>query len=126
MRIRSQLSSRGGMKSMSVAAPSAVSKSVSRTSEPSVYRRLRFVTSPTGAIRQRPFSGPPRSAAKHAAESKRGTQSHSIEPVAVDQRRGFQVADQCEVVDAFGQMSVLGFGRFHVRLSGGLLRGVPR
>jgi hypothetical protein len=33
-----------------------------------------------GAISQRPFSALPSSAAKHAAESKRGTHNQSIEP----------------------------------------------
>ena len=43
--------------------------------------------------------GLPRSAAKHAPESKRGKQHQSIEPVAADERRGLQVADQRVVLD---------------------------
>ena len=42
----------------------------------------------------------PSSAAKQAPESKRGKQHQSIEPVAADERRRLQVADQRVVLDA--------------------------
>ncbi len=72
--------SRMGMASMSTTTPSSVSISVSSTSVPSRYRRRVAFTSPFGAMSQRPFSGVPRSEAKHGAESKRQKQSQSIDP----------------------------------------------
>jgi hypothetical protein len=68
------------MKSMTRTVPAAVSQVDSSTIVPSRYRR-RVATPPAiGAIRQRPCSGPPSSAAKHAVESKWGRQSQSTEP----------------------------------------------
>ena len=63
-------------------APEPVVNSVSSTIEPGRYRRSTFRTSTfsAGASFQRPFSGEPSSAAKHAPESNRGTHSQSIEP----------------------------------------------
>ena len=79
-RTRSEVPLRSGMKSISVATPSSVSKRVSRISvscavfpaDAKLFRR--------GAIRQRPLSGVPSSAAKQASESNRGQHSQSIEP----------------------------------------------
>jgi hypothetical protein len=45
---------------------------------PRYLRSVRTI-SPAGAMRQRPCSGPPSSAAKHAPESNRGQHSQSIE-----------------------------------------------
>ena len=45
------------------------------------WARVTRTPSPTASISQRPCCGPPRSAAKHAAESKRGQHSQSIDPV---------------------------------------------
>lgn len=70
-----------GMKSTAVAAlPSDISKRVSRINVPSRYRRVMRRGSAAGAMRQRPWSGVPSSAAKQAAESNRGQHSQSIEP----------------------------------------------
>ena len=44
------------------------------------YRPGTLVAAAFGSTTQRPFSSSPRSAAKHAPESKRGKQSQSIEP----------------------------------------------
>ena len=70
-----------GMKSITRAEPSVVSKSVSSTSVPARYRRSVRVTSPAGAICQRPWLSSPSRAAKHAPESNRGRQSQSIDPL---------------------------------------------
>ena len=88
-----------GMKSMTVATPLSVSNSVSSMSVPSRYFRRTCLTSPCGARSQRPFVSSPRSAAKHAPESKRGRHNQSIEPRAIDERRGAQVSDQSIVLD---------------------------
>jgi hypothetical protein len=48
-------------------------------SQNSKARRAR-ITAALGAIFQQPHSSPPRRAAKHAGESKRGQHSQSIEP----------------------------------------------
>jgi hypothetical protein len=69
-----------GMQSVSTTTPSSVSSSVSRTSVPGRYRRRTARTGTVGAICHRPCSTVPRSAAKQAAESKRGMQSQSMEP----------------------------------------------
>jgi hypothetical protein len=45
-----------------------------------MYRRVIDLTPPDGAIRQRPWSGVPSKAAKHAGESNLGQQSQSIDP----------------------------------------------
>jgi hypothetical protein len=74
------VSSRMGMKSMTVTAPVSVSYSVSSTSVPSTYRREMRCGSSAGASNQRPFWALPSRAAKHAPESKRGQQSQSIDP----------------------------------------------
>ena len=67
------------MLSTRVTLPSSVSNVVSSTSVSPRYRRdVRFV--PGGPMRQKPFSSSPRSAAKQAGESNRGTQNQSIEP----------------------------------------------
>jgi len=71
---------RGGMKSTILTEPSAVSNRVSRMSVLPRYRRVTRTASSRGAISQRPWSGVPRSAAKHASESNRGQHSQSIEP----------------------------------------------
>ena len=47
---------------------------------PGRYRRSVAVAFPFGATRQDPFSSVPRSEAKHAAESKRGMHSQSMDP----------------------------------------------
>ncbi len=62
--------------------PEPVVNSVSSTIEPGRYRRRTCLTSipSAGATFHRPFSGDPRSAAKHAPESNRGTHIQSIEP----------------------------------------------
>ncbi len=52
-----------------------------------------------GASSQRPWSFEPRIAPKHRAESKRGMHSQSIEPVAPDERRRLQIAEQRIVLD---------------------------
>ena len=80
IRTNSGVWARGGMQSTTVTAPPSVSKSVSRISVPSRYRRSTFRTSLWGAICQRPLSGVPNSAAKHAPESNRGKHSQSIDP----------------------------------------------
>ena len=81
MRTISDQPLRGGMKSISVTAPSGVSKSVSRIRVSPRYRRVMVGgLSETGEISQRPLSGVPSRAAKHAPESKRGQQSQSTEP----------------------------------------------
>ena len=80
IRTMSEVSLRSGMKSISVATPSSVSKRVSRISVSSRYFRLTRNFSVFGAIRQRPLSASPSSAAKQASESKRGQHSQSIEP----------------------------------------------
>ena len=80
MRTRSGWSARGGMQSMTATVPEAVSNSVSSTSVSPRYRRRTLADSPAGANRQRPCSGVPSSAARHAAESNFGRQSQSIEP----------------------------------------------
>jgi hypothetical protein len=79
MRTRLQCWSRTGMKSISVAAPVAVSNRVSRMSVSSRYFRVTEYF-PAGAIFQRPCSERPSRAAKHAGASKRGQHSQSIEP----------------------------------------------
>ena len=79
-RTMSEVSLRSGMKSISVATPSSVSYRVSRISVPGRYFRLTRKFSAVGAIRQRPLSGVPSSAAKQASESNRGQHSQSIEP----------------------------------------------
>ena len=80
MRTRCEWSRRTGMKSVTVAAPSSVSNRVSRISVSGRYRRLTRGASAAGRMSQRPFSGEPSKAAKHAAESKRGQHSQSTEP----------------------------------------------
>ena len=60
--------------------PSGVSKVVSRIKVPSRYWRVTRAEGSLGAIKNRPFCGVPSSAAKQAAESKRGGQNQSIEP----------------------------------------------
>ena len=73
-------SSLSGMKSMSATAPRSVSNVVSMTAVSGKYRRVLRTTAPSGASNQRPCSGPPSSAAKHAGESNRGRHSQSMEP----------------------------------------------
>jgi hypothetical protein len=68
------------MKSTTVAAPVDVSTTVSRISVRSRYDRVIEAPGSTASISHRPCSDVPRSAAKHAEESKRGQQSQSIEP----------------------------------------------
>lgn len=68
------------MKSISVAAPSFVSNLVSRIRVPSRYFRVTHAEVSRGAIKNRPLSGVPSGAAKHAVESKLGGQNQSIEP----------------------------------------------
>ena len=68
------------MKSVSETDPSAVVKTVSRIRVSLRYRRVTSTSFCVGAISHRPCSGPPRSAEKHAALSKRGRHSQSIEP----------------------------------------------
>ena len=80
MRTTSVRSPQIGMKSVSRTAPVDVVKVVSRTSESPRYRRVVRRVSCAGAISHRPCSGVPSSAQKHAASSKRGTQSQSMEP----------------------------------------------
>ena len=80
IRITPELPLRIGMKSITVTAPSSVRNLVSRMRVWSRYLRLAWNFSASGAIRQRPLSGVPRSAAKHASESNRGQHSQSIEP----------------------------------------------
>jgi hypothetical protein len=72
-----------GMQSTSRTTPSAHVISVSSTRVPGRYRRRTAVVRLTGAMRQRPFSSVPSNAEKHAAESKRGRQSQSIEPAVL-------------------------------------------
>jgi hypothetical protein len=79
-RTKSEVSLRSGMKSISVATPSSVSKRVSRISVSGRYFRLTRNFSVFGAIRQRPLSEVPSNAAKHASESNLGQHSQSIEP----------------------------------------------
>jgi hypothetical protein len=74
------LRSRGGMKSVSFTAPSAVSNVVSRISVSPRYRLLIREDGSRGLISQRPCSRVPSSAAKQASESKRGQHSQSMEP----------------------------------------------
>src|SRR5260221_637067 len=74
-RAMSEGSLRSGMKSISLATPSSVSYRVSRISVPGRYFRLARNFS-VGAIRHRPLSGVPSSAAKHASESNPGEQTH--------------------------------------------------
>jgi hypothetical protein len=69
-----------GMKSMSVAAPSFVSNLVSRISVLSRYFHVTRAEGSVGAIKNRPLSGVPSKAAKHAAKSKLGGQNQSTEP----------------------------------------------
>ena len=68
------------MKSITATTPSAVSNSVSRTSVSSWYFRRTAVTLPCGATSQRPWSGVPSRAEKHAPESNRGMHIQSIDP----------------------------------------------
>ncbi len=95
MRTQSGLRPRIGMKSISVTAPSRVSKRVSRIERagPIAARGLRDV-----ALRRDAASGRcpcvPSSAAKQASESKRGQHSQSIEPSLADERGALAVADQ--------------------------------
>jgi hypothetical protein len=72
--------SRRGMKSVTRTLPSSVSQIDSSTIVSSRYRRRVALPPASGAIRQRPASGPPNSAANDAAESNRGRHSQSIEP----------------------------------------------
>ena len=69
-----------GMQSMIRTAPSWVSNSVSKIRVPSRYLRRTPCAAAAGAISQRPCSGSPSKAAKHAPESNRGRQSQSMEP----------------------------------------------
>ena len=87
------------MKSMMTIVPSSVVSSVSSVSEPSGTRGGRADRA-TGAIFQNPFSSLPRSAAKHASESKRGRQSQSIDPSSADERSALAVTEQRIVLDA--------------------------
>jgi hypothetical protein len=80
MRATSVAPSDSGIESTTRTAPFAVSKSVSSTSVPGRYRRSARTTSPAGASLQRPCRSSPSSAAKQAAESKRGRHSQSIDP----------------------------------------------
>jgi hypothetical protein len=80
-RTRCELRPRKGMKSISTASPSAVTKLVSRISVLGLYRRVVRGFPCAGAISHRPLLVSPRSAAKHASESNRGQHSQSIEPV---------------------------------------------
>lgn len=58
------------MPSVTQAAPSSDSKSVSSTSVPLRYRRAEAMTPPAGVVIHEPFSQVTTSAAKHAGESK--------------------------------------------------------
>src|SRR5918999_3522755 len=77
----SECSSRA-RQSTSVTVPSFVSKTVSRISVSSRYRRLVALISTAGEIRHRPPRSPSRMAEKIAGESKRGRHSQSIDPLA--------------------------------------------
>ncbi len=71
------------MQSVTRTVPDAVSNSVSSTSESGRYQRRVEMTdagAPTGAMRQKPWLSCPSKRAKHAAESKWGRQSQSMEP----------------------------------------------
>jgi hypothetical protein len=67
------------MTSMTRQEPVEVVYVDSRTALSPTYRRLHDASS-AGPRSHRPCSGPPRSAAKQAWESKRGRQSQSTEP----------------------------------------------
>ena len=103
MRTRSELRSRGGMKSMTRPRPRAVSK---RSRESACRRDSGRVTCASASHGRDAASGRaralPSSAAKHAPESKRGQHSQSIEPSRADQRGGLAVADQRVVFDPHG------------------------
>ena len=67
-----------------------------------------------GLSHHRPFSSLPRSAAKHAPESKRGKQQPVDAAVPRDERGGLQVADEAVVLDPCGhaeRLLPLGLGR---------------
>ena len=101
MRTMSIVLSRIGMQSTTRTVPSGVSNSVSSTSVSSRYWRRVARPPAAGPISQRPLlRRSPRSAAKHAPESKRGAQSQSIEPSSADERRGLGVADERVLLDA--------------------------
>ncbi len=68
------------MQSTTRTVPLPVTNSVSRTSDGPRYLRVTEITGTEGAICHRPWSGVPNSAAKQAAESKRGRHSQSIDP----------------------------------------------
>ncbi len=71
---------RSGMKSITLATPLSVSKSVSRIGMPSRYRRETRRTGTDGHSSHLPCSSLPSRAAKHAAESVRGRQSQATDP----------------------------------------------
>ncbi len=83
MRIRCGVPARGGMKSMTRTAPSAVTQSVSSTRVWPAYRRAVQVLAPAGARAQCPASWLCRRAANAAGESKRGRQSQSTDPAVL-------------------------------------------
>jgi hypothetical protein len=69
------------MQSVTTTVPSSVENSVSSTRVAGRYRRFTCAFLQEGAIRQCPFSSAPSSAAKHEAESNRGKESQSIDPL---------------------------------------------
>ena len=84
MRTMCGVSARGGMKSMTRTVPSAVTQSVSSTRVLPAYRRVAHPGRPAaGARRQYPAASLSSRAANAAAESKRGRQSQSIDPVVL-------------------------------------------
>ena len=83
MRIRCGVRARGGMKSMTRTAPSAVTQSVSSTRVFPAYRRVVQWLAAVGASVQCPASSLCRSAANAAGESKRGRQSQSTDPAVL-------------------------------------------
>ena len=102
MRTMSGALPRGGMKSITRTRPVDVCHSLSRISVFVAVAALGRRAALAARCSQRPCSRVPSSAPKQELESKRGKQSQSTEPVAADERRGLQVADECVVLDPLG------------------------